>query len=124
MMTTCPRPGDSRLEMGVSLRAVGLRCVFFTISCVEEYTDESKETLLGHLEYPLLHTLRFDNNGFATRIGQPTDISDWDTDEFSKVSYWGKLVHGVTNSIYPQNYAHLHRNTKPLSRDCSPRELG
>ena len=57
--------------------------------------------------------MRFDNNGFATRIGQPTDISDLDINDFSKVSYWGKLVHGVTNSIYPQNYGWSHKFSKP-----------
>ena len=84
-----------------------------TVSFVEEYTDGTSETLLGQIEYPLLHTMRFDNNGFATRIGQPTDISDWDINDFSTVSYWGKLVHGVTNSIYPQNYGWSHKFSKP-----------
>ena len=75
-----------------------------TVAFTEDYTDGTSETLLGSLDHPTLRTLRFDNNGFATEVGSPTDVSSWDLDEFSKVSYWGKLVHGVTNSIYPQNY--------------------
>ena len=33
------------------------------------------------------------------------DITSWDKNtELFKVSFWGKLIHGVTNSTYPPNY--------------------
>ena len=75
------------------------------VGFVEEYTDGTSETLFGELVYPLLHTVRFDNNGFFTRVGTPCDISQWNLkDDLFKTSMWNGLIHGVTNSVYPQNY--------------------